>query len=59
MICMLVKDIYFETTQKIIDACFTVHKHMGPGLLESVYECCLVDELQSRGLEVNHGLKFL
>lgn len=35
----------------ILDAALTVHKEMGPGLLESVYEFCLVDELRSRGLK--------
>lgn len=35
----------------ILDAALTVHKEMGPGLLESVYEYCLVDELRSRGLK--------
>lgn len=36
----------------ILDAALTVHKEMGPGLLESVYEFCLVEELRSRGLKV-------
>lgn len=34
----------------IIDAMYTVHKRLGPGLLESVYERCLVYELRKRGL---------
>ena len=29
-----------------------VHRHLGPGLLESVYETCLADELISCGIEV-------
>jgi GxxExxY protein len=29
-----------------------VHRHLGPGLLESVYETCLAEELESSGLEV-------
>jgi GxxExxY protein len=33
----------------IFDAAITVHKEMEPGLLESVYELCLVKELQLRG----------
>lgn len=36
----------------ILDACITVHKEMGPGLLESIYVWCLVYELRNRGLEV-------
>ena len=36
----------------ILDACITVHKEMGPGLLESIYEMCLLNELASRGVKV-------
>ena len=36
----------------IVDCAVTVHKALGPGLLESIYKTCLVDELVSRGLEV-------
>lgn len=32
----------------IVDAAFKVHKTLGPGLLESVYELCLCHELRSR-----------
>ena len=35
-------------SQTIVDAAFRVHKTLGPGLLESVYERCLCHELQSR-----------
>jgi GxxExxY protein len=35
----------------IVDAIYTVHKRLGPGLLESVYEECLVYELRKRGLK--------
>ncbi len=37
-------------TQQIIDAGLEVHRHLGPGLLESIYEDCLASELQERGL---------
>lgn len=36
----------------IVDAAYAVHSHLGPGLLESVYEVCLVHELTKRGLAV-------
>ncbi len=36
----------------ILDACISVHKIMGPGLLESIYVECLVYELMNRGLVV-------
>ena len=37
-------------TGQILDACITVHKEMGPGLLESVYELCLIKELELRSI---------
>ncbi len=41
-----------------IDAVFKVHKTLGPGLLESVYEKCLAYELTKRGLAVETQLPF-
>jgi len=37
---------------EIIDACIKIHRKLGPGLLESVYETVLAYELKNRGLEV-------
>lgn len=34
----------------ILDAAFVVHKEMGPGLLEAVYEFCMMREFQLRGI---------
>lgn len=34
----------------IVDAAYTVHKTLGAGLLESVYETCLCHELGKRGV---------
>jgi GxxExxY protein len=34
----------------VIDGAMRVHSKLGPGLLESVYEACLVHELTKRGL---------
>ena len=42
---------------KIVDAAYSVHKELGPGLLESVYEYCLIEELKSRNLTVNSQMK--
>ena len=36
----------------IIKAALTVHKELGPGLLESVYQVCMVMELQKMGKKV-------
>ena len=38
--------------RQVVDAGLKVHKTLGPGLLESVYEACLTHELALRGLEV-------
>ena len=38
--------------RQIVDAAFAVHRTLGPGLLESVYEQCLACELGIRGLSV-------
>lgn len=41
-----------ELTSKIIGAAISVHKELGPGLLESVYNACLSIELKNCGIEV-------
>ena len=41
-----------EIAREIVDACYQVHKGLGPGLLESVYETVLAFELEQRGLQV-------
>ena len=41
-----------EISKIIVDASYTVHKEMGPGLLESIYELCLMKELSIRGINV-------
>lgn len=41
-----------EVTEKIIGAAIEVHRHLGPGLLESVYEAALAFELGRLGLSV-------
>jgi GxxExxY protein len=41
-----------KITEKIIGCAIGVHKFLGPGLLESVYEECLTYELTKAGLKV-------
>lgn len=36
----------------IVDAAFKVHRHFGPGLLESAYEVCLAHELAGMGFKI-------
>lgn len=38
--------------KKILDAAYTVHSALGPGLLESVYEACTAYEIQKQRLKV-------
>jgi GxxExxY protein len=39
-----------ELARIVIDIAFTLHKELGPGLLESVYEKCFCYELQKRNI---------
>lgn len=41
-------------TEKIIGAAIEVHRHLGPGLLESAYEQCLCKELSEQDLQHEH-----
>lgn len=38
----------------ILDSCITVHRIMGPGLLESIYEICLMKELEIRNIKAKN-----
>jgi GxxExxY protein len=42
-----------EVAKIIVDAAYHIHKALGPGLLESVYEIVLTRELEKRGLRVD------
>ena len=41
-----------QLSSKIIKAAINVHRELGPGLLESVYQACMVIELRSMGIDV-------
>jgi len=45
--------IYQDLSYQIMGAIFEVHKELGPGFLESVYEKALLLELTSRGMKVD------
>ena len=49
---MITQKYINEISYKIIGCAIEVHKHLGPGLLESVYEPCFIDEMRSAGLFV-------
>ncbi len=51
----------------IIDTAINIHRELGPGLLETVYEVILADQLQKRGFKIKrqmvipveyHGIRF-
>ena len=44
-------------TEKIIGAAILVHKTLGPGYIESIYENALVIELRKRGLKVHQQVE--
>jgi GxxExxY protein len=45
-----------DLAYKIVGRAIEVHKNLGPGLLESVYETCLIEELVESGLNVKSQL---
>jgi GxxExxY protein len=49
---MRTQKIINDLAYKIVGCAIDVHKHLGPGLLESVYEVCLIEELTAIGLIV-------
>jgi GxxExxY protein len=46
-----------ELTGEIIGAAIEVHRYLGPGLLESVYEECLAAEFVDRGFKIERQLE--
>jgi GxxExxY protein len=46
-----------EIGTKVLEAAITVHRELGPGLLESVYEVTLVRELSDLGLKVKRQVQ--
>lgn len=52
------KLIYKELTEQVIGAAIEVHRVLGPGLLESVYEKALCHELSLRGLSFQSQIAF-
>jgi GxxExxY protein len=46
-------------TERIIGAAIEVHRRLGPGSLESVYEKALIIELRKRGLPVRDQMEFI
>lgn len=49
---MLSKSNLQQLSYKIIGSAIEVSKHLGPGLLESVYEICFIEEMRQQGLDI-------
>ena len=47
-----------DLTQAIIGAAIEVHRYLGPGLLEAVYEEALCHEMHSRGIPLTRQQRF-
>lgn len=43
-------DEYNQLSGTIVDCAYKVHTALGPGLIESVYEACMLHELRKRGV---------
>jgi GxxExxY protein len=52
----LLDEMRERTIQEVVDAAFTVHRELGPGLLESIYEACLCEELSQRAIRFQRQL---
>ena len=47
-----------QIARTIVDCAFAVHREIGPGLLESVYEACFCEELKSRDIPFHRQVSF-
>ncbi len=56
---MITKKYIDDLTYKIIGCAIEVHKQMGPGLLESIYEKCLIQELKLQGIPCTSQQKII
>jgi len=52
VVSVMVRSTIEQIAKQIIDASIFVHRELGPGLLESVYQCCLSEEIKLKGLKV-------
>ncbi len=46
-----------EIGKEVVDAAIAVHRKLGPGLMETVYEVILAHELKQRGLQVERQVR--
>lgn len=48
---MIANKLVNDIAYRVVGCAIEVHRHLGPGLLESVYEKCMIDELEQNGLQ--------
>ncbi len=53
----MVKEEKNVVTGQILDSCIEVHRNLGPGLLESTYEACLMKEFELRDIKAERQIK--
>lgn len=53
----MTKEQVTQMSYNIVGCAINVHKHLGPGLLESVYEICLAHELEKKGFNVKRQIE--
>jgi GxxExxY protein len=49
---MLTQKYINDIAYKIVGCAIEVHKELGPGLIESIYQICLIEELKSKNFNV-------
>ncbi|MFZ5817945.1 MAG: GxxExxY protein [Bacillota bacterium] len=49
--------LHSEITERVIGAAFEVHRELGPGFLEAIYEKALVQELALRGVRCERQVR--
>lgn len=54
---MITQTLINDISYKVVGCAIEVHKELGPGLLESVYQKCLVKELEYKGLKTMQQIK--
>jgi GxxExxY protein len=53
----MTKEKYNQLATEIVDACYQVHRELGPGLLESAYEYALLTEFTLRSITVKNQVE--
>ncbi len=49
---MITQEYVNELAYEVVDCAIEVHKNLGPGLLKSIYENCLIEKLRENNIEV-------